>query len=219
VGEAGTATTVIVFTGGDPVAAGALDDLPADAFVIAADSGIEHALAHGRHVDLAVGDFDSVSPDALARITEAGAILEQHPADKDKTDFELALDAAVVHRPRHLVVVGGHGGRIDHFLGNVTVLLSDAYAMAGTAIEARMDTATVHVVRGRLDLQGAAGDVVTLLAPTGPVDGVTTAGLRYPLAYESLVPGSSRGVSNELVGTAASIEVERGTLLVLHVRS
>jgi thiamine pyrophosphokinase len=215
--EVVTLTTVIVFTGGDPVAVGALDDLPADAFVIAADSGIEHALAHGRHVDLAVGDFDSVAPEALARVTDAGAILEQHPADKDKTDFELALDAAIIHRPHRLVVVGGHGGRVDHFLGNVHVLLSDAYAMAGMTTEARLGSATIHVVRSRLDLVGTGGDVVTLLAPLGPVGGVTTAGLRYPLAYEPLFPGSSRGVSNELVGRTASIEVEHGTLVVIHV--
>jgi len=205
---------VVLFTGGDPVPLGTLDDVSTDAFVIAADSGIEHALAHGRRVDLAVGDFDSVSAESLEHVTNAGAILEHHPVAKDKTDLELALDAAVFRKPAHLLVVGGHGGRLDHFVGNITVLVSDAYARVAL-IEARMGTDRVFVVRRHLDLVGQPGDLVTLLAVNGPVSGITTAGLVYPLNDETLYPGSSRGISNELRDRSASVVVREGTLLVI----
>jgi thiamine pyrophosphokinase len=57
---------------------------------------------------------------------------------------------------------------------------------------------------------------VTLLATAGPAVGVTTSGLRYPLVGEPLEPGSTRGVSNELVGSEASVSLTDGVLLVIH---
>jgi thiamine pyrophosphokinase len=55
---------------------------------------------------------------------------------------------------------------------------------------------------------------VTLLAVGGAVTGVRTTGLRYPLHGETLTPGSSRGVSNELVEPVATVTVATGVLLV-----
>ena len=57
---------VIIFNGGDALSRRVVEELPAGAFTIAADSGIEHALALEWPIDLAVGDFDSVSVAALA---------------------------------------------------------------------------------------------------------------------------------------------------------
>ena len=107
---------------------------PRGAFTIAADSGVEHALALEWPIDLAVGDFDSVSAGRAGRGRGAGARVERHPVAKDHTDLELALDAALARRPDEIVVVGGHGGRVDHFLAAALVLTRDAYA--GIAVRA-----------------------------------------------------------------------------------
>ncbi len=204
---------VLVFTGGDPIPAVVAAALPVDALVVAADSGLDHALEVGRHVDIAVGDFDSVSAEALARAEAAGTTIERHPVAKDETDLELALDRAVALGADRIIVVGGHGGRVDHFLANAFVLSAPRYA--DVRVEARMGRGRVHVVRKALDLAGHPGDLVTLLAIAGPVEGVTTSGLLYPLRGESLQPGSSRGVSNEFDAERARVEVEAGTLLVV----
>ena len=78
--------------------------------------------------------------------------------------------------------------------------------------------AEVAPVHHRLDLAGAPGDVVTLLAVGGPATGVTTTGLRWPLLGETLTPGSTRGVSNELAATTAAVFVETGVLVAIHTR-
>jgi thiamine pyrophosphokinase len=111
------------------------------------------------------------------------------------------------------VVVGGHGGRLDHLLGNVLLLTADRWA--GVDIEARLGAARAHVVRRRLTVTGAPGELVTLLAVGGPATGITTTGLRYPLDDEDLEPASSRGVSNVLVDATATVAVRAGTLLVV----
>src|SRR3546814_3062665 len=85
----GASETVIVVTGGDPVDARHLPDLPHGAMVVAADSGIDRAHDLGLRVDLAVGDFDSVTERALALVRADGAVVERHPEAKDATDFEI----------------------------------------------------------------------------------------------------------------------------------
>ena len=89
-----TSRAVVIVAGGHPLG-GLHPELPAGAFVIAADGGVDRALALGLHVDLAVGDFDSVTPAGLAAVRAAGARVERHPPTKDATDLELALDAAL----------------------------------------------------------------------------------------------------------------------------
>lgn len=205
--------TVVVVTGGDPVPAAHRRRIPPGAVVVAADSGIDHAHALGLTVDVAVGDFDSVAPAALARAEADGASVERHPEAKDATDLQLALDAALRRGPDRIVVLGGHGGRLDHLLGNALVLASPAYA--SVEVVAHLGAATVTVVRGRSCLRGTAGELVSLLPVHGTATGVTTEGLLYPLRHETLGPGSTRGISNELLADTARVTVADGTLLAV----
>src|SRR3954451_6681075 len=97
--------------------------------VIAADGGARHAQRLGVTLDLWVGDGDSLGEDALAELVAAGVPVERSPADKDQTDLELAVDAALARRSVGLVIVGALGGeRVDHALGNVALLTAAGLA-------------------------------------------------------------------------------------------
>jgi thiamine pyrophosphokinase len=210
-----SAKTVVVVTGGDALAPDQLPSLPDRAVVVAADSGVDRAHALGLAVDVAVGDFDSVTADGLARAQATGAAVDRHPARKDRTDLELALDVAVRWAPERIVVLGGHGGRLDHLLANALLLAADR--LADIDVVAQMGPARVTVVRpGRTaTLDGPVGDLVTLLPGHGPARGVRTEGLLYPLADEDLAAGATRGVSNELVAPPATVSVRAGALLAV----
>jgi thiamine pyrophosphokinase len=207
------ATDVVVVSGGDPLSSEVVEHIPIGALIIAADSGVERALAVGLVPSVAIGDFDSADPTALESVARAGGQLIAHPAAKDQTDLELALDFASTYGPDRITVLGGHGGRLDHFLGNVQLLASPAYA--AHEIVAFMGPARVVVVRRAAKLEGRLGDLVTILAVNEVARGVRTRGLLYPLVGEELAPGTTRGVSNELAETSAEVSVESGTLLVI----
>jgi thiamine pyrophosphokinase len=209
----GPVPTAIVFAGGDEPTTPAVQDLPAPAMVLAADSGLDHAHALGIAVDVVVGDLDSVDPDVLEAARRAGAVVERHPAAKDATDLELALLAARDRGAAEILVVGGHGGRLDHFLANALLLAAPVFA--DVRIRARMGDAEITVVRDRAELNAAPGALCSLLPVGGPADGVRTEGLRFPLARETLLPGSTRGVSNEFVAPTAAVSLERGVLLAV----
>ena len=205
---------VVVVAGGPAPDATAALGIPAGARVIAADEGLEHAIALGLDVELAVGDFDSVSPEALAAAEAAGTGVERHPAEKDATDLELAVDAAVALGAHRVLVVAGDGqGRLDHLLAAVLLLASPRYE--GIELDAIVGTGSVHVVRRERELLGEPGDLVTLLAVAGPAEGVTTTGLSYPLRKETLAPGSTRGVSNVFESPTARVTLEGGVILAI----
>ena len=205
--------TVVVLAGGESVDATTRLPVTEPDLVIAADSGVHHARALGLHVDLVVGDLDSVDADELDAVVAAGATVERHPVDKDATDLELALHAAVDRGAARIVVLGVGGGRLDHFLANVLVLASPAFG--GAHVEAVVGAARVVVVHDKAVIDGAPGDVLTLLPVGGGADGVRTTGLRFPLDGERLDAGTTRGVSNELTGTHATVTVDDGVLLVV----
>jgi len=190
--------------------------LPDDAYVVAADSGVHLGDILDLHVDCVVGDMDSADPAAVDAAERAGATIERHPAEKDATDLELALVAAQRHGVDQVVIVGGAGGRLDHFLANVALLASPRFAEL--RIEARFGDARVTVVRGGgapVELDGGPGDLVTLLAAGGDARGITTKGLQYALHGEDLPAGTTRGVSNVVVDPRVSVSVDDGTLLVV----
>lgn len=208
--------TAVVLAGGDAIDASPPVPLPEGALVVAADSGLYQADALGLHVDHVVGDLDSAAPDAVDRAVAAGATVERHPEAKDFTDLELALEYVARQGAQHVVVLGGAGGRLDHLLGNVLVLTSARFAAIDVeAFVADAHLTVVHGGRPPVELRGSPGSLVTLLPVGGTARGVVTDGLVYRLDTEDLAPGTTRGVSNVMVGTVASVALDQGTLLVV----
>lgn len=203
--------TVVVFAAGP----GTVPRLaiPSGAVVVAADGGVELALALQVAVDVVVGDLDSITSGALVALERSGARIEHHPREKGSTDLALAFDVAMGFGPRRILLVGAAGGRLDHLLGELLLLGAEAYA--GVEIDALLGAAAIHVVRGERSLAGRPGELVSLLALHGPAVGVVTEGLSYPLRGEMLPAGSSRGISNVFAAEEARISLERGVLLAL----
>jgi thiamine pyrophosphokinase len=193
--------------------------------VVAADAGALLAAPLGLHLDLLVGDFDSLGADALARLAADGVSVERSPVDKDASDTELALLAAARRGATDLLVLGAFGGRLDHGLANLWILAHPALAgrtvtLLDDRTRARLLTAADPAVPGAragFDLGERAGDLVTLLPLDGPATGVSTSGLRWPLAGATLPAGSSRGLSNEVApaGGRPRVELVGGRLLVI----
>lgn len=184
--------------------------------VFAADGGGASLDRLGRRPDRLVGDLDSIDEDLAKRLEAAGVVVERHPADKEASDTELAIGAALEAGATQVILLGALGGeRVDHALANLLILADPG--LRGRDVRLVHATTTVRVVHGgeQLTVLGAPGDLVTLLAIGIDATGVTTEGLRWPLTAAVLRAGRSRGLSNEVVSTPASVLLERGSLLVV----
>lgn len=184
--------------------------------VIAADGGATTLDRLGRRPDVLVGDLDSVRPALVDRLAAAGTRVERHPADKDASDTELAIETALAAGATSTILLGATGGaRLDHELANLLLLVDPRLG--------RGDLAVVHdatLVRGLLPgapltLRAGPGDTVSLLPVGGDASGVTTSGLRWELAEAQLRLGRSRGLSNVVVAAPASVRIAGGALLVI----
>jgi thiamine pyrophosphokinase len=213
------ASQVIVLSGGEPIAIDRDFDLPQDAFVIAADSGLHHAEALGLAVDLVVGDMDSVDAALLDDAVRDGSSMQRYPADKDHTDLQLAFEAALAMGATRVLVVGSHAGRLDHLLGSMGLFAATANQVDEIVWTDGHTIVTACTPRHTSTIAGRSGDRLSLIPAGTDVVGVTTDGLRWSLAGETLAAGSTRGISNVMDAHTASISVEGGTLLIVHERT
>jgi thiamine pyrophosphokinase len=186
------------------------------AIVIAADGGARHATGLGLRIDRWVGDGDSLPAADLDALRAAGVPVDLVPSDKDETDTELALRAAVDAQVVAVTILGSLGGpRLDHALANVALLAHPA--LGGRPAELLDGRSRVRLLRGpaTLALDGPAGAIVSLIPFGGDAETVRTEGLRYPLQDEPLVLGEARGVSNLRVAERASVTLGGGAILVV----
>ena len=207
--------TAIVVLGGNPPTRAIKSHIPAHHIVIAADSGLHGAIDLGLKVNLVIGDMDSVDKAVLAVAEANGTTVTQLPRDKDSTDAELALLKAAEMGANKIVLITKGGGRLDHELGVFAVLQNPS--LRHCTIEAMWDNSILHLIHGpaAVTITGQVGSNVGLIAAGGPAEGITTSGLKWALANETLAPHSSRGVSNQMVHETATISVQVGSLFVI----
>ena len=184
--------------------------------VIAADGGAALGNRLGVRIDRWVGDADSVDPALLDQLRADGIPVELARPDKDESDTELAMLAAVAAGATDITVLGALGGRrLDHLLANVGLMSHDR--LSGIEVRLIDERTRVRLLRGptSCSLAGPVGAIVSLLPVDGPAAGIVTEGLEYPLRDEALAPGPARGLSNRRLREDAEVSLRSGRLLVV----
>lgn len=179
--------------------------------VIAADGGIRHAEALDADPELWLGDFDSVPADVPARY--AGLPRQSYPQDKDLTDGEIAIDAALERGATGLLLVGAFGGRrADHALLHKL----QAMRLAGDGIAILLSDGLQEgrpILPGRHEFDLPEGTVFSLIGFSA-LSGLSIAGAKWPLDNVEVALGSSLTLSNEVAGRLA-ITLEEGRALMI----
>ncbi len=167
-------------------------------YIIAADSGYLAAERLDIKPEYIVGDFDS-SP-----LPNTNAEIIKVPAEKDDTDTMLACNLAIELGATYLTIVGGTGGRADHFLSNVFSL--EAFKENNVAAIMTDGDNTIRVIEDetvKIPNKNTYFSIFSL----SPCK-VTLTGCKYPLNNFSLPrENPSFAVSNEVTDDYAMISV------------
>ena len=185
-----------------------------DDYMIYCDCGLRHMDGLGAEPDLIVGDFDSYSNPEME--TETIVL----PCEKDDTDTVFAVKEALRRGFEDFLLIGVVGERLDHTLGNVSILLMlESVGQVGTIID---DYSEMEIVSDRCEMPCIIDDsyvYFSLINISGTARGVTIRGAKYPLENAEITCEYQYGVSNEVLpGCTAEVSVGEGRLLLVKVR-
>ncbi len=180
-------------------------------FIAVCDCGLRHIEALGITPDLVVGDFDSHPNPNLSCQT---IVL---PREKDDTDTFFAAKEGILRGFDEFLLIGVIGGRIDHTLGNISILLHlDSIGKKAVAID---DYSVMEIVSRDTAYVESDYPYFSLLNITGIAKGITVTNAKFPLIDGEINCDYQYGVSNEpLKGERASITVNEGCLLLIKVK-
>ena len=206
----------LILANGDPPSPELLARLAAshDLF-IACDGAAQKAAALGVHPDIVSGDFDSLDLEA-ARAALPRTEFVPTP-DQNLTDLQKAVEIARVRGATGLTIAGAAGGRMDHTLGNASLLLRWAMDWPELPVIMVADGSQTRALLGTRTLDTEAGDAVSVLSMDGRAR-VTLTGVRWPLV-DFLLPVGVGGLLNEAMGASVTVKAEGGIILVCHLRA
>lgn len=191
-----------------------VEDIHPDDLVIAADGGTYHCKSLGITPNVIIGDFDSLGTTDIRPYREAGIEIKQYPTHKDETDLELALLSASNHNATHVYIIGALGNRWDMTISNILLAVHIKFSHLAIRLLDGLDELVILRGEGQLDINNRPADTLSLIPVGGDAHGITTHGLVYPLADETLYFGSSRGVSNIILSDQARVMIKTGILLI-----
>ena len=179
-----------------------------DDFAVFCDSGLKH-LPHLRlKPGLIVGDFASFPRPE----TDLETIVL--PREKDDTDTKFALREGLKRGYEDFLLIGVIGGRLDHTLANVYLLLFlDAQGNTGRIVD---DDSDMEIVSRREAEIKDTCSFFSLLNISGVARGIRITGAKYPLEDADFSCEDQYAVSNEVLpGQTARVSLREGRLLLI----
>ncbi len=182
-----------------------------DDFVVYCDCGLKHQAFLERDPDLIVGDFDSHENPHLDVETIVLPII------KDDTDTVFAVKEALGRGFEDFLLLGAAGARLDHTLGNVSILLMlDTMGKKAKLID---DYSEMEIISDKEASVSDSWAYFSLLNITGEAEEINVENAKYELQDAEIDCDWQYGVSNEpLPGKTTNIKVGKGRLLLVRVR-
>lgn len=186
-------------------------------FWIGVDRGVYTLLSQGIQPQIAFGDFDSVTKEEYSFIEGKVEKLIKLTPEKDETDMEYALNWAIGQNPRIIRIFGATGGRIDHMLANLQLLVNPLYNEANVTIEMIDQKNIIYLKQpGTYSIEKLESKkYISFIPMSDDVKGVTLKGFKYPLSDYRIQLGSTVCISNELVGDYGTFSFSEGILMIV----
>lgn len=204
---------VLIFSGGN-IDTVALTYIKDDDYIIGVDRGAYFLYSHKAKMNLAIGDFDSVTYEQANEIRSyANETIACDPINKDESDTEMAFNYAIKLNPTEILLFGVLGSRFDHSIANIHLLYKGLQAGICCTIIGKMNK--IQLTANTITITKDDFQYVSLLPLFSEVHGITLNGFQYPLHNASLKIGDSLGISNVLTDSNGRISISSGVLVVI----
>lgn len=182
---------------------------------IGVDRGAIRLIELGIVPSYAVGDFDSISETELAYIKEKVENIVLSKAEKDETDTEIALDLAIQLNPTNIRIFGATGGRLDHLLANLWIVLRFNFLRDAEKISLYDRQNSLHYfLPGHHKIKKEADKKYLAFVGLTPIKKLSLYDEKYQLKQTDF-PYPVSLASNEFIGDTATFSFEEGVIAVI----
>ena len=188
-----------------------------EAIWVGVDRGVFHLINRNIIPAMAFGDFDSVNEEELSVIESRVDGIKKYRPEKDETDMELALNWALEQKPNRIHLFGATGGRLDHLLANVQLLLNPIKTKNPADVYL-IDKKNMIFLKeaGFYTIEKMASKKYVSFVPlTLDITDLTLKGFKFPLKNRHISLGSTLCISNELIGDYGTFSFSKGILIVV----
>lgn len=185
--------------------------------IIACDRAASICVASGMDIDLAIGDFDSAATDDYEKIIAKEIKCIRLNPIKDDTDSQAAVDYAIEHNADRIYFFGATGGRMDHFIANLSLL----YRCLSRNVKMYIldEKNRIQMVSSNspfcIERANQYGKYVSFFSYQSRVKQLTLKGFKYPLYKYDFLLDDTRTVSNEIEDEIGLVTFESGNLIVI----
>jgi thiamine pyrophosphokinase len=205
----------LIFASGDLSIKNLLQIKSSD-FIIGVDRASYWLIQNHITPDIAIGDFDSVTPKELKIIRSRAKEIISFPCDKNFTDLELAVNKAIALKPKSVKIYGSLGTRLDHSL----VSLQFLEKLLQNKISASIinDTNKCFLCNSVAKIKKNKNYPYLSILPISKNTTLSISGCKYPLKKTKIARGLSLCVSNQIMAKSADITIHHGLALVIQSR-
>ena len=186
---------------------------------IGVDGGCLKLMAEELPIDLAIGDFDSISVEDKETLKDYASNMIEFPSEKDFTDFEEALMWVAKEYPQQNIhVLGAFGGRVDH-------AISCLWAMFRPELQALIPYLSLEDEWNHISFLIPGDYVIEKLdytkylsfITTGPIEQLTLKNVKYTLNNQNYDFPIAL-ISNEFIEDKMEISFKSGGIIVGQTR-
>lgn len=181
--------------------------------VWAADSGGSACLKAKIIPARLIGDFDSILESDKAHLISHGTIIEQHPKDKDLTDYQLCLKSAAACGKKNVIVTGAWGGRFDHEQSNIySALWAREWGVRVLCLADEREAIFYLGNREHIEISFSDQSKIVSLLALDMCENVNVNGTQWELNAERLVPNHPYSLSNKPLADKIKVSLRKGSL-------
>ncbi|KHD44979.1 thiamine diphosphokinase [Streptococcus hongkongensis] len=179
------------------------------------DRGNLFLLKHALPIEIAVGDFDSVSPQEFTNIKEKAKKVIRSSAEKNDTDTELALKTVFAQYPdAQVTIFGAFGGRLDHLMSNIFLPSDPEIAPFMMQITLRDQQNSVSYKPCGSHIIDADPEMTYVAFMADADQDLTISGAKYDLNSSNFFKKKMYS-SNEFSGHPIEVTISSGYLIVI----
>lgn len=193
--------------------------IQSNGIIIGVDRGALFALEEKLKVDVALGDFDSISSSEKETIEKDGTEVLNFPTDKDDTDAELAFEYVLSNfKTNNIFVYNWYGGRVDHLYSILMVVLQKRFEQLVPKLKyVSKNNFIEYFLPGEYTINKIEQMNCLSYILMTEVKGLTLKEVKYELLDEDFERPLAL-ISNEFINEKASFSFKKGIIAAIQSR-